>query len=95
MGAGVMSKPSVLSEAIRHAADPMVLMQRVADQALKLVHGADGAVIELLDDQDRLEYVAAAVGKAGGSLPVNGYWMTLHSQLSPPPPPPDALGVPM
>ena len=55
-----MSKPSVLSEAIRHAADPMVLMQRVADQALKLVHGADGAVIELLDDQDRLEYVAAA-----------------------------------
>jgi EAL domain-containing protein (putative c-di-GMP-specific phosphodiesterase class I) len=49
-----------LSEAMTQAADPMQLMQRVADQAVALVPGADGALIALWDNGNVLGYVCGS-----------------------------------
>jgi EAL domain-containing protein (putative c-di-GMP-specific phosphodiesterase class I) len=48
--------------------DPLVLMQRVADQALELVPGADGVLVGLRDD-DCVTYVCGS-GYLSGSLGV-------------------------
>lgn len=66
-----MPAATQLHNAIARAVDPMALMRRVVDQALRLVEGADGAVVELLDD-GHLEYVCVAgslAGHAGLRLP--------------------------
>lgn len=49
-----------LHEAIRDAADPLSLMDRIVAQALILVPGADGASFEVPRDAETLEYVCAA-----------------------------------
>lgn len=49
-----------LSEAVRQVADPSRIMQRVADQAVALIPGADGALIALWDGDDILDYVCGA-----------------------------------
>jgi EAL domain-containing protein (putative c-di-GMP-specific phosphodiesterase class I) len=49
-----------LNTSIRQAIDPLQLMQRVADQALALVEGADGVLVGLMVDTDHLRTVCAA-----------------------------------
>jgi EAL domain-containing protein (putative c-di-GMP-specific phosphodiesterase class I) len=49
-----------LTEAVKRAADPMHLMQRVADEAVSLIAGADGALIALWDEGAYLVYVCGA-----------------------------------
>src|SRR5260370_23540927 len=48
-----------LHGAIHEVTDPMRVMRRVVDQALALITMAEGAVVELADD-DTLTYVCAA-----------------------------------
>ncbi|HEY1833403.1 MAG TPA: EAL domain-containing protein [Solirubrobacteraceae bacterium] len=45
---------------IRRAIDPLELMQRVADQALAMISGAEGALVGLIIDGDHLRYVCGA-----------------------------------
>jgi EAL domain-containing protein (putative c-di-GMP-specific phosphodiesterase class I) len=59
-----------LNASIRRAVDPLALMQRVADQALATLVGADGVLVGLVVDDGSLRYVcgsgatAAHVGEA-------------------------------
>ena len=55
-----MEDQATLGETISIASDPMQLMQRVADQAIVLIAGADGALIALWDEGDFLTYVCGA-----------------------------------
>jgi hypothetical protein len=55
----VSSEGADLLGAIRGAIDPMQVMHRVAEQTIHLVPHADGAVVELVDD-DTMVYVCAA-----------------------------------
>jgi EAL domain-containing protein (putative c-di-GMP-specific phosphodiesterase class I) len=45
---------------IRRALDPLELMQRVADQALSMIAGAEGALVGLLIGEETLRYVCGA-----------------------------------
>jgi EAL domain-containing protein (putative c-di-GMP-specific phosphodiesterase class I) len=45
---------------MRRAIDPLELMQRVADQALVMIAGAEGALVGLIIDGDHLRYVCGA-----------------------------------
>ena len=59
---------------LRDAADPMMVMRRVVDQALSLIGPADGAVVELVGD-DLLTYVCTAgtlTEHVGVQVPVDG-----------------------
>lgn len=47
-------------DAMRRAADPIVLTQRVADEALELVPGADGVLAGFVHDPDWLTYECGA-----------------------------------
>jgi EAL domain-containing protein (putative c-di-GMP-specific phosphodiesterase class I) len=49
-----------ITEAVRQAADPLQVMQRVADQTCALIEGAEGALIALWDDGDVLTYVCGS-----------------------------------
>jgi EAL domain-containing protein (putative c-di-GMP-specific phosphodiesterase class I) len=49
-----------ITEAVRQAADPLQVMQRVADQTRTLILGAEGALIALWDDGDVLTYVCGS-----------------------------------
>ena len=49
-----------LNASIRRAVDPLALMQRVADQALTTLSGADGVLIGLVLDDGSLRYVCGA-----------------------------------
>lgn len=49
-----------LHEAIREAADPLAIMDRIVAQALVLVPAADGASFEVPRDGETLEYVSVA-----------------------------------
>jgi EAL domain-containing protein (putative c-di-GMP-specific phosphodiesterase class I) len=49
-----------ITEAVRQAADPLQVMQRVADQTCALIQGAEGALIALWDDGDVLTYVCGS-----------------------------------
>lgn len=55
-----MHEKAVLHEAIRDAADPMTLLDRIVLQSLILVPKADGASLEMRRDADALEYISAA-----------------------------------
>jgi EAL domain-containing protein (putative c-di-GMP-specific phosphodiesterase class I) len=64
-----------LHDAIRGAADPLTVMDRIVAQAVLLVPGADGASFEIRRDADTLEYVSAAgtlQDHVGLRLPVQG-----------------------
>ena len=67
-----------LHDAIRNAADPLGLMDRIVAQAVQLVPGADGASFEVRRDTETLEYVCAA-GTLGEHL---GLRLPVHSSLS-------------
>ncbi len=67
-----------LHDALREAADPTVLMRRVAEQALRLVPAADGASLEIRVDDDALEYVAAV----GTLEPFAGVRVDMWNSLS-------------
>lgn len=63
-----------LHEAIREIADPMALLDRIVQQALVLLPHADGASLEVLRDDRRLEYASAAgtlAASVGITLPVD------------------------
>lgn len=67
-----------LHDALREAADPTSLMRRVAEQAVTLIPGADGASLEVRIDDNTLEYVAAV----GTLAPFNGLRLSIHTSLS-------------
>lgn len=58
-GAG-LSGAAVLHDAIRHAADPTTLLDRIVQQCLDLVPAADGCSLEMRRDPVWLEYVSAS-----------------------------------
>ena len=66
-----------LHGAIHEVTDPMRVMRRVVDQALALITMAEGAVVELADD-DTLTYVCAA----GNLASAEGTRLGLHDSLS-------------
>ncbi|MHB1570544.1 MAG: sensor domain-containing phosphodiesterase [Solirubrobacteraceae bacterium] len=55
-----MQDQARLTEAVRQAADPLQVMQRVADQTSALIDGAEGTLIALWDDGDALTYVCGS-----------------------------------
>lgn len=55
-----MEDQARITEAVRQAADPLQVMQRVADQTCALIQGAEGALIALWDDGDVLTYVCGS-----------------------------------
>jgi EAL domain-containing protein (putative c-di-GMP-specific phosphodiesterase class I)/putative methionine-R-sulfoxide reductase with GAF domain len=65
-----------LEAAIRRAADPAVLMQRVADEAMTLIAGVDGVLVGFVRDKGWLtfECVAGASlgGRIGSRVPLDG-----------------------
>lgn len=64
-----------LEEAIRHSADPLVLMKRVADEAMNLLHDVDGVLIGFVQDPAWLT-IECGSGRieehVGKRLPVEG-----------------------
>ncbi len=68
-----MSSYTNLNKLIQDSDEPMTIMQRVVNESLKLISGADGAVVELLDpDGVTLTYVCCT-----GSL-----WSSLGLRLN-------------
>ena len=64
-----------LHEAIRVAADPLAVLQRIVQQTITLLPQVDGASLEVRREADLLEYVAAAgtlASHIGLQLPVQG-----------------------
>ncbi len=64
-----------LNASIRRAVDPLALMQRVADQALAALDGADEVLVGLLVEDGSLRYVCAAGSTAervGAEVPLEG-----------------------
>lgn len=55
-----MTDGTSLRDAIAHASDPVAVMQRVVDQAVQLIEGADGASLEVRRDDGMLEYVCVS-----------------------------------
>lgn len=64
-----------LEEAIRQAANPVVLMQRVSDEAMALIEGAEGVLVAIAHDQANLT-VECASGyleeQIGARIPLDG-----------------------
>jgi EAL domain-containing protein (putative c-di-GMP-specific phosphodiesterase class I) len=64
-----------LEEAIRQAANPVVLMQRVADEALDLVEGAEGILVQFAHDTESFTIECASgyvEDRIGGRVPIGG-----------------------
>lgn len=55
-----MPGTAALQDAIREAADPMTVLNRIVEQSVALVPLADGASLEVRRDADTLEYLCAA-----------------------------------
>lgn len=73
-----MPQHQPLFQAIRVAADPVTVLQRIVEQALVLLPQADGAVLEIRRDQETLEYLVGA-GTLGPSV---GLRLPLQGSLS-------------
>jgi EAL domain-containing protein (putative c-di-GMP-specific phosphodiesterase class I) len=67
-----------LNASIRRAVDPLALMQRVADQALATLAGADGVLVGLVVDDGSLRYVCGA----GATAAHVGEALSLKDSLS-------------
>ncbi len=68
-------EPQHLDELIRHTIDPLQLMQRVGDQLVAMVDGADGAIVGLQIDESRLRFVSGSghlAPQVGNTLPMQG-----------------------
>ena len=64
-----------LEEAIRQAANPVVLMQRVADEAMALVDGAEGILVQFAHDSEAFTIECASgyvEDRIGGRIPIEG-----------------------
>ena len=64
-----------LEEAIRQAANPVVLMQRVADEAIALVQGAEGILVQFAHDEEDFTIECASgfvEDRIGGKVPIEG-----------------------
>ncbi len=64
-----------LEEAIRQAANPVVLMQRVADEALALVQGAEGILVQFAHDSESFTIECASghvEHRIGSRVPIVG-----------------------
>jgi len=67
--------PRHLDELIRHTIDPLQLMQRVGDQLVAMIDGADGAIVGLQIDERRLRFVSGSghlAPQVGSALPMAG-----------------------
>jgi EAL domain-containing protein (putative c-di-GMP-specific phosphodiesterase class I) len=73
-----MTGKAVLHEAIRDAANPMAVLDRIVRQSLDLVPRADGASLEIRRDSELLEYVSAA----GTLADYVGLTLPVHHSLS-------------
>lgn len=73
-----MSQAAILHEAIRDAADPIAVCDRIVRHCLALVPHADGVSLEMRRDADTLEYVSAA----GTLAPFVGLQLPLEASLS-------------
>lgn len=73
-----MTDGTSLREAIAHASDPVAVMQRVVDQAVQLIEGADGASLEVRRDDGLLEYVCVA----GTLEPFLGLTLAIDTSMS-------------
>jgi len=74
-GRSWVNERTVLEDAIRRAADPGVVMRRVAEEALALVAGAEGALVGLVHDEScvTIECAAGHVGEhVGDTVPLEG-----------------------
>lgn len=72
-----------LEQAIRQAVDPAVLMQRVADEAMALLEGADGVLVWFVDAPRRLRLECRSGhldGEIGTRLPREGNLVGLSFQ---------------
>ena len=69
---------SMLHEAIREAADPIVVFNRAIEQCMALIPNADGASLEMIRGDGRLEYVAAT----GTLAPFVGLALDIEGSLS-------------
>lgn len=67
-----------LRQALREAADPTLLMRRVAEQAVQLITHADGASLEVRVDDNTLEYLVAV----GTLEPYVGLRLNIDTSLS-------------
>jgi len=64
-----------LGESVRRAIDPLALMQRVADQLMAMIAGADGVLLGLTLDADSVRFVCGAghvAGRVGERLALRG-----------------------
>lgn len=69
---------TTLGDALRRSTDPADLLDRVVQQALTLVPGADGASLEIRRTTDELEYVSTA----GTLTEFRGLVLSVHGSLS-------------
>jgi EAL domain-containing protein (putative c-di-GMP-specific phosphodiesterase class I) len=70
-----MSRLTVLEQAIRRAADPIVLMKRVAEEALNLSEEIDGALVGFVHDPEWVTFECGAgldETRVGTRVPVHG-----------------------
>ena len=80
-GRSVVVDRTGLEEAIRRSADPVVLTQRVADEAMTLVAAADGVLVGFVHAPSWLTFDCGA-GKAGVAGRQTGYLWTEVSRGS-------------
>ncbi len=73
-----MPTSEALHEAIRHAADPVALLDRVVRRTLAVVPSAEGAAIEMRRSDEFLEVVSAA----GSMEPMHRTSMAISASLS-------------
>ena len=70
-----MMQRTGVEEAIRQAANPVVLMQRLADEAMTIVEGAEGALVQLAHDEEDFTIECASgylEERIGGKVPLAG-----------------------
>ena len=77
LGTGISSNYTKLTQVIQGLNEPLAVMQRVVDESIKLVTGADGAVVELLDPDGVSLIYACCAGTLWRSL-----GLRLHSGSS-------------
>lgn len=69
------AEPQHLDELIRHTIDPLQLMQRVGDQLVGMMDVAEGAIVGLQIDEERLRFVSASghlAPRVGSAIPMAG-----------------------
>jgi EAL domain-containing protein (putative c-di-GMP-specific phosphodiesterase class I) len=73
-GSGLIDRTG-LEDAVRRAADPVVLMKRVADEAMNLVEGIDGVLVGVVNEPGWITFECGAGNSEqhiGKRIPVDG-----------------------